>query len=80
MSDALAPDTRLGPYKIDAFISAGGMGQVDRARDPRLGRQVPIKLRRAKAGFLARLASNCNSPRQVSARRARLVREFTRSV
>ncbi len=43
MSDALAPGTRLGPYEIGGMIGAGGMGQVYRARDPRLGRHVAIK-------------------------------------
>ena len=43
MSEALAPGTRLGPYEIDDLIGAGGMGQVYRARDPRLGRHVAIK-------------------------------------
>ena len=38
-----APGTRLGPYEIDTLIGAGGMGQVYRARDPRLGRNVAIK-------------------------------------
>src|SRR5215831_4796557 len=40
----LAPGTRLGPYEIVALIGAGGMGQVYRARDPRMGREVAIKL------------------------------------
>ncbi len=43
MSDSLAAGTRLGPYEIDGLIGAGGMGQVYRARDPRLGRNVAIK-------------------------------------
>ena len=43
MSDALAPGTRLGPYEIGGLIGAGGMGQVYRARDPRLGRHIAIK-------------------------------------
>ena len=43
MSVAIAPGTRLGPYEIDSLIGAGGMGEVYRARDPRLGRQVAIK-------------------------------------
>ena len=40
----LTPGTRLGPYEIDAPIGAGGMGEVYRARDPRLGRAVAIKV------------------------------------
>ena len=43
MGEPLAPGTRLGPYEIYALIGAGGMGEVYRARDPRLGRQVAIK-------------------------------------
>jgi Tol biopolymer transport system component len=38
------PGTRLGPYEIVAPIGAGGMGEVYRARDTRLGRDVAIKL------------------------------------
>src|SRR5436309_8534870 len=40
----LLPGTPLGPYEIIASIGEGGMGVVYRARDPRLGRQVAIKL------------------------------------
>jgi Tol biopolymer transport system component len=38
------PGTRLGPYEIASFIGAGGMGEVYRARDTRLARDVAIKL------------------------------------
>src|SRR3981081_101235 len=41
---AIAPGTRLGPYEILAPIGAGGMGEVCRAKDPRLGRDVAIKV------------------------------------
>src|SRR5262252_8125905 len=38
------PGSRLGPYEVVAAIGAGGMGEVYRARDPRLGRDVAIKV------------------------------------
>src|SRR5262245_60431911 len=40
----LTPGSRLGPYEVVAAIGAGGMGEVYRARDPRLGRDVAIKV------------------------------------
>jgi Tol biopolymer transport system component len=39
----LAPGTRLGPYEVIEPIGAGGMGEVYRARDTRLGRDVAVK-------------------------------------
>jgi serine/threonine protein kinase len=41
---ALAPGSRLGPYEITAQIDAGGMGEVYRARDGRLKRDVALKI------------------------------------
>jgi Tol biopolymer transport system component len=40
----LAPGSRLGPYEIVSAIGAGGMGEVYRARDTRLGRDVAVKV------------------------------------
>ena len=44
----LATGTKLGPYEILAPIGAGGMGEVYRARDPRLNRIVAIKVSAAQ--------------------------------
>jgi len=68
----LAAGTRLGPYEITAWIGAGGMGDVYRATDTRLGRTVAIKVlpdqvagsptRRARLAREARAVSLLSHP------------------
>ena len=68
----LSPGTRLGPYEILSPIGAGGMGEVYRARDPRLKREVAVKIlpqefaidpvRRQRFESEARAAATLNHP------------------
>src|SRR4051812_27848629 len=68
----LTPATRLGPYEIVSPLGAGGMGEVYRARDTRLGREVALKVlpmavasdpgRRARFEQEARATAALNHP------------------
>src|SRR5512138_238374 len=40
----LSRGARLGPYEVLSPLGAGGMGEVYRARDPRVGREVAVKV------------------------------------
>src|SRR5712692_5519224 len=72
----LAPGTRLGPYEIAAPLGSGGMGEVYRARDTRLGRDVALKIlaaevandpsRRARFETEARAVAALNHPNIVA--------------
>jgi serine/threonine protein kinase/WD40 repeat protein len=73
---SISSGSKLGPYEILSLLGAGGMGEVYRARDPRLGRDVAIKVLRAdrvadeqrRRSFIreARAASALNHPNIVT--------------
>ena len=48
----LGPGSQIGPYQLEAALGLGGMGEVFRARDARLGRTVAIKLIRPEFATL----------------------------
>ena len=64
----LSSGDKLGPYKIVVPIGAGGMGQVYKARDTRLGRDVAIKV--LPDAFRNQLSRNVSTARPGQPRRA----------
>lgn len=66
----LSPGTRLGPYEVQAAIGAGGMGEVYRARDAQLKRDVALKVLPADVARIL-TASRARTRAGASARRYR---------
>ncbi len=64
---ALRPGTQLGPYRIDSPLGAGGMGEVYRATDTKLGREVAIKIASAELTDAGRLARFDREARMLAA-------------
>jgi len=72
----ISPGSRLGPYEVSSLLGAGGMGEVYRARDTKLGRDVALKVlpaevssdpeRRRRFEAEARSASALNHPNIVT--------------
>ena len=48
----LASGTHVGPYEIRSAIGAGGRGEVYRAHDPKLGRDLPLSTERLLATYV----------------------------
>jgi len=53
----LAPGTRFGPFEIAGLIGAGGMGEVYRARDTKLDRDVALKVVDAASTSMMRIGN-----------------------
>jgi len=79
---SLSPGTRLGPYEIIAPIGVGGMGEVYRARDTKLGRDVAVKVLPAELAdnpeALSRLEREARAVAQLSHPNILAIHDFGR--
>jgi len=57
----LLSGSRLGPYEILAALGAGGMGEVYRARDTRLDRDIAVKILKPHASRRSRTITSCST-------------------
>ncbi len=64
----LRPGARLGPYTVKELVGSGGMGEVYRASDPRLGRDVAIKVIGSAVGGMPEMRRRFDEEARIAAR------------
>ena len=72
---ALTSGTKLGPYEIRSPLGTGGMGEVYRAADPKLGRDVALKVILQEFAQDTQLMARFQRETELEARIERILRE-----